>query len=271
MKPQLKDLKTIVEKLEKSARQIRWSQPRRPDALLIGARIFLPPDVISLITADFLSITSAEVFKHRVRCWEYADDYGLALWNVVKVLVDDLRKELLTRHDDALEKQHGARLHKSLVVAGIDHITRVRLILPREPGTQAAAVEHTDNGAAGAAPEHGNDLTTVVAQVDFYAGSPKKSLTEGRKRKAQESADTAESSKRRKKAVSASMIKAVCKRLCPESRIKKILVQRGSGPKPFCANQSRLLKRRIHNSLYILYVYSSSELELSSDESSLPQ
>ncbi|KAJ7806318.1 hypothetical protein B0H13DRAFT_1929653 [Mycena leptocephala] len=176
MKPQLKDLKTIVEKLEKSAY------------------------IISLITADFLSIASAEVFKHRVRCWEYADNYGLALWNVVKVLVDDLRKELLTRHDDALEKQRGARLHKSLVAAGIDHITRVQLILPREPGTQAAAVEHTDNTAAGVAPEHGNDLTTVVAPEDFYAGSPKKSLPKGRKRKAQESADTAESSKWRKKA-----------------------------------------------------------------------
>jgi hypothetical protein len=244
MKPQLKDLKTIVEKLEKSARQIRWSQPHCPDALLIGARIFLPPDIISLITADFLSITSAEVFKHRVHCWEYADNYGLALWNVVKVLVDDLCKELLTRHDDALEKQRGARLHKSLVAAGIDHITRVQLILPREPGTQAAAVEHTDNTAAGAAPEHGNDLTTVVAPEDFYAGSPKKSLPEGRKRKAQESADTAESSEWCKKAVSASMIKAVCKHLCSESRIKKILVQRESGPKPLCEPKPLTQKKK---------------------------
>ncbi|KAJ7448750.1 P-loop containing nucleoside triphosphate hydrolase protein, partial [Mycena latifolia] len=40
MKPQVKDLKLAAEKLETSARTIRWSQPRRADALFVGARVF---------------------------------------------------------------------------------------------------------------------------------------------------------------------------------------------------------------------------------------
>jgi hypothetical protein len=63
MKPQKKDLKSIVEKLEGAACAIKWNQARGPDALLIGVKIFLLPDIISAITADFLLLTSEEIFK----------------------------------------------------------------------------------------------------------------------------------------------------------------------------------------------------------------
>ncbi|KAJ7083314.1 hypothetical protein B0H15DRAFT_802794 [Mycena belliarum] len=111
MKPQLKDLKAVTEKLEASARVIQWSQPHGPDALLIGARIFLPPSVITAITTDFFLITSEEIFRCRVRDWKYAEDYTQALWNVTKVIVADLSKQLKTRHEEALEKQRDARVH----------------------------------------------------------------------------------------------------------------------------------------------------------------
>ncbi|KAJ7652479.1 hypothetical protein DFH06DRAFT_1206207 [Mycena polygramma] len=118
LKPQAKDLKAVADKLEKSARTIRWSQPRRSDTLLIGARIFLPPDIVGSITADFLLIKSEDDFKARIRQWKYAEEYGAALWSVVTVLVDDLRSELEARHELALEKQRDARLHKWTVAKG---------------------------------------------------------------------------------------------------------------------------------------------------------
>ncbi|KAJ7715202.1 P-loop containing nucleoside triphosphate hydrolase protein [Mycena metata] len=133
MKPQAKDLKGVAEKLEKIVRSISWSRPRRPDALLVGAKVLFPPTISSAITTDFLLITSHDVFKARVQQWKYAPEYGEALWHDVELLANELRETLKRRHDEALEKQRAARLHKQIVTAGLAGITRVRLKLPTNP------------------------------------------------------------------------------------------------------------------------------------------
>ncbi|KAJ7201810.1 P-loop containing nucleoside triphosphate hydrolase protein [Mycena pura] len=190
MKPLVKDLKAIGEKLENSARTIRWSRAPRPDALLIGTRIFLPPDLINTITADFLSITSEEIFEERVRSWKYANEYGRALWNVVKILVANLRQELVDRHETALEKARNARAHKYVVDAGLTRITRVRLLV-KNPATYPINVTTIA------------DVSAEVPAADFYAGSPQKSPAKQLKRKAEELLKPGDSSKRQKKAVRA--------------------------------------------------------------------
>ncbi|KAJ7619941.1 P-loop containing nucleoside triphosphate hydrolase protein, partial [Mycena polygramma] len=196
MKPQTKDLKMVTEKLEQSARTIQWNQPRGPDALLVGARIFLPPRIISAITTDFLLITSEEIFKTRVRDWKYAEDYTQALWNVTKVLVDNLSKELKTRHEEALEKQRDARVHKYLVTNGLAGITGVRLVIPKAVPANAA----TDDSATTAAIPESVEPVNIRSEVppkDFYAGSPTRTPPRS-KRKAQESWEDTGSPKRRK-------------------------------------------------------------------------
>ncbi|KAJ7070372.1 hypothetical protein B0H15DRAFT_807151 [Mycena belliarum] len=195
MKPQTKDLKAVTEKLEASARVIQWSQPHGPDALLIGARIFLPPSVISAITADFLLITSDEIFKTRVRDWKYAEDFTQALWNITKVLVADLSKQLKTRHEEALEKQRDARVHKYLVTNRLAHITGVRLVFPnavRDIRTNAEADNSTRmTPITGSVEAVG--VRAVILPEDFYAAPPPR-----RKRKAKKSSEEMGSPKRRK-------------------------------------------------------------------------
>ncbi|KAF7377409.1 P-loop containing nucleoside triphosphate hydrolase protein [Mycena sanguinolenta] len=182
MKPQVKDLKVVAEKVQNSVRTFRWSQPQRPDGLL-STKIFLPPDIITAITTDFLLIASEEVFLSRILTWKYADEYGPALWNIVKVLVDDLRKELVARHEEALEKQRDGRLHKWIVAEKLDSIKRVRLTLPVH-GT-IPVVGLNDRAIS---PEH------------FYLGSPEKAAPKGQKRKAAEPPQPAKPSKRSKQA-----------------------------------------------------------------------
>ncbi|KAJ6455987.1 P-loop containing nucleoside triphosphate hydrolase protein, partial [Mycena vitilis] len=187
LKPQAKDLKVVADKLEKSARTIRWSQPRRSDTLLIGARVFLPPDIVSSITADFLLITSEDDFKARIQQWKYAEDYGVALWSVVKVLVNDLRNELETRHELALEKQRDARLHKWTVTAGLDHIKSVRLIV-KAPVAPDVAPAASNVPAAAAA-----DIRTELPRTEFHAGSPERSPARNLKRKPEEAPEPSKS------------------------------------------------------------------------------
>ncbi|KAJ7886776.1 hypothetical protein B0H14DRAFT_3430988 [Mycena olivaceomarginata] len=195
MKPQKKDLKSIVEKLEGAARAIKWNQARGPDALLIGVKIFLPPDIISAITADFLLLTSEEIFKARVHRWKYAQDYGQALWDVVKVLVEDLRKDLITRHEVVLQKQRGARLHTWIMANKFDSVRHVRLILPTQ-GTSKPTVASADMATIRPI----DNITAEVPPAHFYASSPKKQVPNRRKRKATEQLQSAESLKRRKEA-----------------------------------------------------------------------
>ncbi|KAF8175499.1 hypothetical protein K438DRAFT_1771107 [Mycena galopus ATCC 62051] len=177
MKSQAKDLKAVVEKLEKSLCTLRWSLPQRSDALLIGTRIFLPPNISSAITTDFLAIMSMENFRTRVHGWRYADEYGHTLWDIVKVLVDELRQELVKCHEAALEKQRDGRIHKWIISTGLDSVKQVRLILP---------VKDTP--------------VAVVPTKDFYAVSEKKLASQSRKRKSAEAPQPAKSSKHQKKA-----------------------------------------------------------------------
>ncbi|KAJ7212960.1 P-loop containing nucleoside triphosphate hydrolase protein [Mycena pura] len=208
LKPQAKDLKAVADKLENSARIIRWSQPRRSDTLLISARIFLPPNIVSSITTNFLLITSEDDFKARIRQWKYAEEYGAALWSVVKVLVDNLRSELETRHKLALEKQRDARLHKWTVAAGLDHIKSVRV--------------HVAATIAPAIPSAATDIRT---EVDFLGEpSSKKSPAKNLKHKFEETLKPTKSIKQRKKTV-----RLLCMYLyqiscfVPTSRTKKML------------------------------------------------
>ncbi|KAJ7165026.1 P-loop containing nucleoside triphosphate hydrolase protein [Mycena filopes] len=209
MKPQAKDLKSVTEQLEKAVRSIRWSQPRRPDALLVGASVLFPPTISSTITTDFLLITSHDIYKARIQHWRYASEYGEALWETVKLLAFRLRKDLASRHEEALEKQRAARLHKSLVAVGLGSVTRVVLKLPVNPALQAAspppevpAVEE----------QTVLDAPTILPEV-FYARSPERIVPRPKprpllKRKAgeallpedKENADPRGSPKRRKKA-----------------------------------------------------------------------
>ncbi|KAJ7494343.1 P-loop containing nucleoside triphosphate hydrolase protein [Mycena galericulata] len=146
MKPQVKDLKVVTEKLQKCAQTIRWSQPRRTDSLLVGAKVFLPPDVISAITADFLHIISEDIFRLRIHQWKYAAEYGHTLWNAVKILVEELRKELISRHDEALAKQRQKRADKAM--EGLRHIKKVTLLLPPRPLPTPVEDSELEDGAA---------------------------------------------------------------------------------------------------------------------------
>ncbi|KAK7026541.1 P-loop containing nucleoside triphosphate hydrolase protein [Favolaschia claudopus] len=199
MKPQNKDLKTVTAKLEHAAYTLRQSQPACPDALLISARIFLPPNIVTSIITDFLLIESEEVFFERVRDWKYKDEFGGGLWNVVKILADDLRSELITRHDENLEKQRIARLHKWIVSAGLEHIKRVSLKLgPPPPRSLSAApsiaATPTNDSVPPHPPENPANLTTKIPPTKFYAGSPKRKAAGQSQRKG--------SSKRPKRTVS---------------------------------------------------------------------
>ncbi|KAJ7230880.1 P-loop containing nucleoside triphosphate hydrolase protein [Mycena rebaudengoi] len=153
MKPLVRDLTAVGEAILDAAKIIRWRQPRSPDALLqvIGVRLFLPPNIIRAITTDFLLITSEEIFRARIQGWNHTEIYGSALWEVVEVLVEQLRKDLVARHSATLQKRSDGRSHKWIVANGLERITHVRLLV--------------NNPVVGA-------VSSTVTTADFYAGSP---------------------------------------------------------------------------------------------------
>ncbi|KAJ7259741.1 P-loop containing nucleoside triphosphate hydrolase protein [Mycena rebaudengoi] len=129
MKPLVRDLTAVGEAILDAAKIIRWRQPRSPDALLIGVRLFLPPNIIRAITTDFLLITSEEIFRARIQGWNHTEIYGSALWEVVEVLVEQLRKDLVARHSATLQKRSDGRSHKWIVANGLERITHLSALL----------------------------------------------------------------------------------------------------------------------------------------------
>jgi hypothetical protein len=131
-----------------------------------------------------------------VHRWKYAQDYGQALWDVIKVLVEDLRKDLITRHEVVLQKQRGARLHTWIMANKFNSVRHVPLILPTQ-GTSKPTVALADMATVRPI----DNITAEVPPAHFYASSPKKQVLNRHKRKATEQLQSAESLKRRKEAV----------------------------------------------------------------------
>ncbi|KAJ7469480.1 hypothetical protein FB451DRAFT_1400342 [Mycena latifolia] len=177
MKPTAKDLKAVGEKLEKAA------DSDRSDGVSPGV-----PTHFFAITTDFLLLTSEDIFRLRHRHWKYAEESGSALWDVVKALVDDLRRDLVARHEDVLEKQRGARVHKYIVAHGLAGITSIRLKVPEPAALVKAQVD--------AVVEAADDITAEVPPDDFYGGSPKKGKTNPSKRRAEQSESSERPQKR---------------------------------------------------------------------------
>jgi hypothetical protein len=55
---------------------------------------------IESITRNFHLVVSKEVLADHMRGWRYSDSAGEALWFVVKMLNEDLRKELIDCHEE---------------------------------------------------------------------------------------------------------------------------------------------------------------------------
>ncbi|KAJ7081405.1 P-loop containing nucleoside triphosphate hydrolase protein [Mycena belliarum] len=189
MKPTAKDLKEVAEKLEKSARLMRWSQARTPDALLIGGRVFLPPDIVSDITREFTMLMSEHVFRQRLCRWKHAEVYGTPLWNIMERLLSDLRSVLISRHEEVLEKQRGARVHKYIVTHGLKGITKIRLKVPpttASPSRDALSATVSNNATA---PAPKTPLEVINAEINpdhFYGGLPQKGKSRGSKHRLEE-------------------------------------------------------------------------------------
>ncbi|KAK7041263.1 P-loop containing nucleoside triphosphate hydrolase protein [Favolaschia claudopus] len=218
MKPQTKDIKSLTTKLEHSAYILRQGQPLGSEALFISARIFLPPNIVTAITTNFLLIKSEEIFFARVRDWEYRDRFGQALWDVVKVLVDDLRKELVDRHKESLEKQRAARLHKWIVSNGFDGVKRVSLKLGTPPSPVPPITEPSNSGAPApespSTPASPTDIVAKIPPTEFYAVSPEKNSKNLKRKAAAEPSERKGSAKRLKKSVSTLIWATFASTLC---------------------------------------------------------
>ena len=109
MKPLVKDLEEVARNLELAAMELHANGPYNPDMLFIGAGSFLPCQMISQITNNFLQIESEDNLKRCMEGWRYWDTYGSELWNVVAMFQSKLRDTLKARHEEKLVKWREAR------------------------------------------------------------------------------------------------------------------------------------------------------------------
>jgi hypothetical protein len=137
MKLLVKDLEEVAHNLELAVMELHANSPYNPDMLFIGARSFLPRQMMSQITNNFLQIESEDDLKRRMEGWRYWDTYGSELWNVVTMLQSKLRDTLKACHEEKLVKQRDMREKKKqeqvradLNAAGLGNVKCVMLVVP---------------------------------------------------------------------------------------------------------------------------------------------
>ena len=67
---------------------------------------------IKSITRNFHLVDSKEALAAHLQGWRYWDSSGEALWFVVNMLYDDLREELVDRHEESNAKRREANQRK---------------------------------------------------------------------------------------------------------------------------------------------------------------
>lgn len=153
MRPLVKELDVVAQRLADTAIDLRAVAPWTPDMMFMTSTCFLTSTMIKKITTDLDNINSANDLQACMDGWRYWDGYGEDLWEVLRVAKIELKEAIDTRHGGALAKQQQARdkkrkdqlqmerekqekdeeeIRAQLASVGLDKVKRVKIKLHRD-------------------------------------------------------------------------------------------------------------------------------------------